>query len=184
MWLWILLVVVALAIGLFAWGLLHLRHSVRAAEQAIAAVTLDRIDALRRECEQVFRDRFGDTLVLEDLEATARLLGARLDDHEQLKAAFAKDELYWHFVLPVGAYVGELMRVHAGGTWKASTEGGLEMTIPAGEGEATTFPFDKVLKHCTVGDRGDMVAYLLMAPRMGEMVRDMAAGGPAAASGG
>jgi hypothetical protein len=179
MWIWIVLGLVALVAGVFAWGLLHLRASTRAAQRAIDTVTLDCVQALARECEQVFCLRFGDTLVLAELEPTAKLISARMDDVNAMKTAFAKDELYWHFVLPVGAYVGELLRVHAGGVWKASAEGGLEMSIPAGDGEATCFPFDKILKQATVGDKGDLYAYLMTAPSLGAMVRDMAKDAPA-----
>jgi hypothetical protein len=180
---WILGIGAAFAllfVVMLVWGVLHLRGSVRAAEQAIARVTLDRVEPLARECERVFRERFGETLVLADLEAAATCLSTRLDDLDAMKAAFAKDDLYWHVVLPVGAYVGELLRMHAGGRWRASAEGGLEMTIVAGEGEATTYPFDKVLKQATMGDKGDLVAYLMTAPKLGDVVREMVEDAPAA----
>jgi hypothetical protein len=174
-WIWIPLALVMLAVLLLVWGLLHLRGSVAAAKRAIATVTLDRIDALARECEQGFRDKFGDTLDLADLEASATCLSARVDESTALKAAFAKPDLYWHFVLPVGAYVGELLRVHAGAVWKVSEEGGVEMAITTADGEVATFPFDKVIKQSTVGDRGDLYAYLTTAPTLGNIVRELAA---------
>lgn len=178
MWVWIGVGMVAVAAGLFAWGLLHLRGSVRAAERAIAAVTLERIEPLARECEQVFREKFGEALDLADLEASARRLSARVDDNAAIKAAFAKPDLYWHFVLPVGAYVGELMRVHAGGVWKATADGAPEMTIAAGGGEVTTYPFDKVIKQATLGADGDLYAYLMTAPTLGDEVRAVAEDAP------
>ena len=146
------------------WGALHLRHSIRGAESAIAAVRLDEIPALRDECIRVFQDAYGDALDLDDFEGAAQILSGRLDDHESLKQPFARDDCYWHFVLPVGAFLGELLRVHANGTWRVASDevgGGIELAIPIRDELAQTFPFHKVLKHVTSGDPGDVYAYLM-----------------------
>jgi hypothetical protein len=40
------------------------------------------------------------------------------------------------------------------------------MRIPVRDGEATTFPFDKVLKQASAGSPGDLYAYLIAATQL------------------
>jgi hypothetical protein len=173
MFLYAIAAIAAVVAVLLTWGILHLRHSHRVAMTAIQRLCVDEVPSLRDECEQVFLEKFGETLSLDDLERSARLLSDRLDDRESLKAAFARPAFYWYFVLPVGAYLGELLRVHAGGEWCASEEGGVEMRVPVAGGSATTYPFDKVLKQLTAGGRGDVHAYLMTAARLEEALADL-----------
>lgn len=167
---YVLVVVVLTIAGLFLWGLARLRHGYRSAGAATQTVRLDQIDGLRRECESVFRTAFGEDLKLDDLDGSARLLSTRVDEVAALKDAFAKPDFYWYFVLPVGAFLGEWLRVHARAEWKVSKEGGLEMSIPVHEGQATTFPFDKVLKQVSAGSRGDLYAYLIAATQLDKTI--------------
>jgi hypothetical protein len=157
----------------FVWGILHLRHSIRAAEAAIREVTPSDIPALRDECVRVFREAFDETLHLDDFEGSAQVLSGRLDQAETLKRPFAREELYWHFVLAVGAFMGELLRVHANGSWRPAPAGigGLELAIPMRGDFVQTFPFHKVIKHVTSGDPGDVYAYF-MSSRQLEKVAD------------
>lgn len=166
MWMYILGGLLLLIVMAFVWGILHLRNSQKVAYVAIANVKLSDIDRLCKECEKVFYEKFSERLQLDDIEVSARLLSARLDNHNSLKSAFEKEDFYWYFVLPVGAFVGELLRVHANGEWKESPEGGVEMSMPVEDGTATTFPFDKVMKQVTMGGKGDMYAYLLTATQI------------------
>jgi hypothetical protein len=168
MW-WYVLLAVLLAIAiLFAWGILHLRKSQRVASEAIRKVTLADVEPLRQECERVFLDAFGESLSLEKYEEAAKVLSNRLDDAESLKRAFSRPDFYWYFVLPTGAFLGELLRVHARGEWQASEDSGVEMRIPVGSGFATTYPFDKIVKQATIGGKGDIYAYLVSALRLEE----------------
>jgi hypothetical protein len=163
--------IVGLLMLVFVWGFLHLRQSQRTAYDAIGRVTVDQVPALRDECERVFREEFEQTLSLGNLEPSAQILSDRLDDVESLKQAFAKPNFYWYFVLPLGAFLGELMRTHARGEWHASEEGGVELRVPMGsssEDHATTYPFEKVMKQVTMGDKGDIYAYLLSATQLNE----------------
>jgi len=167
--LWIVLGgVVAGVAAVFVGGILHLRHSIRVATAAAEAVTREEIPELREECVRVFREAFGETLDLQDFEASAEVLSGRLDDAESLKQAFAREDCYWHFVLPVGAFVGELLRVHANGSWRPAEDGvgGLELAIPVQDDFARTFPFHKVIKHVTTGDPGDVHAYFLASRQL------------------
>lgn len=157
-------VVLVIIIGV-VWGVLHLRRSQKVAYAAIAKVKLPEIDTLRQECERIFFEKFSERLDLNDIEKSAKLLSARLDNVESLKGAFAKEDFYWYFVLPVGAFLGELLRVHAGAEWKEGDDGaGPMMTMPVLGESATTYPFHKVMKQVTVGDKGDIYAYLKIAP--------------------
>jgi hypothetical protein len=170
MWMYILGTIVLVVVVVVVWGLLHLRHSQKVAYQAIDAVVLGDIDRLRAECVQVFREKFSESLDIDDLDASARTLSARLDNPESLKKAFAKETFYWYFVLPVGAYLGELLRVHAGAQWKQSEQGGLEMSVPVTGDSATTYPFHKVMKQVTMGDQGDLYAYLKTSTQLGTLL--------------
>ncbi len=172
MWMYILGAIVLGVAVVVVWGLLHLRHSQKVAYRAIDGVALGDIDRLHRECVQVFRDKFSESLDIDDLDGSARILSARLDNPESLKKAFAKDTFYWYFVLPVGAYLGELLRVHAGAQWKPSEQGGLEMTVPVAGDSATTYPFHKVMKQVTMGDHGDIYAYLKTSTQLGTMLAE------------
>ncbi|UXI66501.1 hypothetical protein [Tahibacter amnicola] len=155
-------------------GALHLRESRRRALAAIAMITLPQIESLRRECETVFRDRFGKTLSLGDFESSALLLSEYLDNSQLLKSAFARPDFYWYFILPVGAYIGELVRTHGKGTWRTSRGGGVEMSIDLDDGHATMYPFEKILKHLLMGSAGDIYAYLKSAATMEQVVSRIA----------
>jgi hypothetical protein len=154
-----------------AWGILHLRHSIRTAEAAIREVTAADVPALRDECVRVFSEAFGDTLDLDDFEGSAQILSGRLDQAELLKRPFARPDRYWHFVLPIGAFMGELLRVHTNGTWRPAPAevGGLELAIPLRGDFVQTFPFHKVIKHVTSGDPGDVYAYFMSSRQLGKL---------------
>ena len=172
MWTVLLIAVAALsavAILTFAWGIRRLRRSTNQAQAAILRVTIDDIARLRDECEAVAFRALSERLSLNDYEASARIISRRIDDLG-FKKAFLKDDFWWYFVLPVGAYVGELLRVHANGVWRNSEGGGVELSIPVKDGEATTYPFDKVLKQALSGDKGDMLAYLMTAIQLENVV--------------
>lgn len=160
MWLYIIGGILIIVVTGFVWGLLHLRHSQRRAYEEMAKVRLDDIPGLSRACVEGFRTHFGETLDPDNFEATAQVFSKLLDQHETLKQAFADPSFYWRFVLPTGAFLGEMLRQHAGGRWEAGDDGGAPiMKIPVGEAEVTTYPFDKIMKHVTAGAPGDMYAF-------------------------
>ena len=175
MWLYLILGILGLLVGGFIWGLVRIRHGYAQSEQEIAKVRLEDIPALAQRCANVFKESFNETLDLNDFETSARNLSGRLDQHETLKAPFATDDFYWRFVLHTGAFLGELIRVHAGGSWAHDDEGGAPiMKVATREGDVTTYPLDKILKHMQVGDRGDIYAFLHTSLRMDEVVADVA----------
>jgi hypothetical protein len=173
MWLYILGGIVGLFVIFFAAGLLYFRHSLRVAVAAVRKVKLSDVEPLCRECQAVFRDKFAEILDLNDLEGSAKVLSARLNDHASVKRAFAKKGFYWYFVLPIGAFMGELLRIHAKAEWKESEGGGLEMTVPVSNDAATTYPFHKVLKQAVAGDLGDIYAYLTSAKSLEKVLSQL-----------
>ncbi len=158
MWLWILAILL-IPVIFFVWGLMRLRKCVREVNNAIVKVQPSDIGPLADECQRVVFQKFAEHLSLSDLEGSARIISKRVADHS-FRDAFHKDDFWWYYVLPVGAYLGELMRTHAKAEWRVSEEGGMEMSIPVEGGAATIFPFDKVLKQITSGDPGDLHAYI------------------------
>jgi len=169
MWIWILLALIALLVLAFAWGIRSLRRSSGQAAREIGKVVLADVERLSEECQHVVKASFGEVLSLDEFEGSAVLLSRRVDDGS-FKKAFAKDEFWWYYVLPVGAFVGELLRVHTGGQWQPSPEGGLELRIPLKEGESITYPFDKILKQDTMGGKGDLYTYLKAALQLDAIV--------------
>lgn len=152
-----------LVVLLFAWGVARLRRGTTQSFAAAREVTPDRLPALVEECVAGFA-RMGETLSLDDPDAAATLLDRYLSkDLTRLKLAFARDGFDWYFVMPVGAVLGELLRLHAGGRWEPADGGGLCMVLPMGEGTATAHPFEKIVKQGTTGAAGDIVAYLAIA---------------------
>lgn len=174
---WILLGVVGFVVVGVVWGGLHLRQSQRVAYERITQVKREDVERLRKECEDGFRAHFSERLSLDDYEGSAKILSARLDQHETLKKAFGRKDFYWYFVLPVGAYIGELLRVHAKGEWQEAEGGGLTLVIPVAGQPATTHPFDKVMKQVTLGDKGDLYAFLVTALRLESVVAEQKAEG-------
>ena len=170
MWLTVLIVLLAVVAVIFTWGVLHLRHSQRRALEEIARVRPEDIPALAQECIERFRQHFDERLDLADYQGSAVTFGARLDQPETLKQQFARDDFYWYFVLPTGAFLGELLRTQLGGSWETTADGAPQLKLPVNGDEVTTFPFDKIIKHVTIGDPGDMYAFLQSALHLDEAV--------------
>jgi len=163
---WVLAIVGGL-VGLFAllllWGFLHLRQSRRKAEAEVERIELADIEPLARECVDVFRKKLGVKLDLDDADDAARKLDDAFLDRARLKRAFAKDNFYWYFVKPVGAALGELLRRHARHQWRKDAGKTPHMEVALPDGHSEVYPFDKVIKQSTVGDPGDLVAYVEFA---------------------
>lgn len=158
--LYIVAVVVALFIIFFIWGVLRLRKGSAQANEAIRKVQIEDLPRLIAEGKAGLDRAYGVTIDFNDPEAAAKILDGLFTDQMKLKNAFEKNGFYWYFVLPVGALIGEFIRVHAKGVWKENPDG-LSMDIPVKDGAATCHPFDKVLKQVDQGEKGDLYAYLL-----------------------
>ncbi len=162
---YVLISLAGLLIALFIWGVFRLRKGSAQANEAIRKVRISDLPGLIAEGQAGVARGYGVNLDLNDPDAAAKILDRLFADQMKLKNTFQKDGFYWHFVLPVGALVGEYIRIHANGVWKESTEG-LSMEIPVKDGSATCHPFDKVLKQVAQGEKGDMYAYLLSSRQL------------------
>jgi hypothetical protein len=152
--------VVTCAVLIFVWGLLRIRKGNAQASDAIRKVRPEEIDRLVAEGKEGLAKAYGIEIDLADREAAARVLDGLFADQTKLKNAFERDGFYWRFVLPVGALIGEYIRIHGNGAWKQDPAG-LSMEFPVKEGTVTCYPFDKVLKQINSGDKGDLYAYLV-----------------------
>jgi len=152
--------IVAFAVLIVVWGLLRIRKGNAQASEAIRKVRIDEIDGLVAEGKAGLAKAYGIEIDLADREAAARVLDALFADQTKLKSAFEWDGFYWRFVLPVGALIGEYIRIHGNGVWRQDPAG-LAMEFPAKDGTVTCYPFDKVLKQVNSGDKGDIYAYLV-----------------------
>ncbi len=162
---YVLFGIFALVLLFFVWGVVRLRKGSSQAAEAIRRVRISDLPGLVDEGKDGLTRAYGLSLELNDAEAAAKLLDSLFADQRKLKDTFQKERFYWHFVLPVGALIGEYIRIHAKGVWKEAP-GGLCMEIPVKGGSATCHPFDKVLKQIGQGEKGDLYAYLLSSRQL------------------
>jgi hypothetical protein len=170
---------VLVAATIFVAVLLHMRRALGVAARTIEGVRPAAIPALRDECIAVFERAFGERLDLDDFEESARVLSGRMDHPTPLRRAFAQDDFDWYCVLPLGAFLGELVRVHGNGAWRASQTGGVELVIPVGEESARIRPFHKVLTHLTAGEPGEIHVYLEASRQLEKVAGPREGGAPA-----
>jgi hypothetical protein len=156
-------------------GIVHLRQSQRQAAEAIAKVELADIDKLAVECVTVFRDKLGLHLDMDNWETAAGTLDEAYRQEARLKGAFARPDLYWYFVLPVGAFLGELVRRHSGHEWvKEPHQAPLLRKVLPPDGQSELWPFDKAIKLASgPADKGDLVAYVIFAREVETAAREL-----------
>jgi len=161
---WIVLGIILIGfIGFVLMGIFHLRGSIHKIEKAAMEVKITQIPGLTQECIRVFDQKLKKKLSLNDFQAAAQIMDNALhkDNLEATKHAFASEDLYWRFVLPMGAFLGELVRANTPAEWKPSPLGG----SLALETQTMGFlhPFDKILKQVETGDPGDLQAYVSLS---------------------
>jgi hypothetical protein len=105
------------------------------------------------------------TIDFADVAGAAKTIDSLFLDRTKLESAFRKPGFDWYFVFPVGALIGEFIRIHAKGVWKESPQG-LMIDIPVKDGAATCYPFEKVLKQVNQGDKGDIYAFLISSTQL------------------
>ena len=174
---WVLSIIgglVGLFLLTFVWGVLHIRQSQRQALAEIRRVELNQIEGLARECVEVFQSKLGVQLNLDDCDDSAQKLDDAFRDVIKLKKAFARDDFYWYFVLPVGACLGELLRRHAKHEWRKQPGEAPFMEIQLKDGNSQVFPFEKAIKQAGFGvDPGDLVAYVAFARTVEQIAEEM-----------
>lgn len=157
-------VFVTVVAALFAWGLTLLRRHNAEIEKAFAAIDPADIPALAGACSHGIASRLKASLDSSNPFEAAAVLDTAIRSKEIIDA-FAKPDVEWAYAIHVGAYLGELVRMHAGGEWRRSEDGAPELIVHKGEAKLTLWPFEKVLKHRSIGEPGDLVAYLEVALR-------------------
>src|SRR5215510_4537425 len=165
-WLAFTLVVIAFLVVVFTWGFFRIKRRVQDAHASLTRVEEGQIPALVEECIRVCRDKLAATLELQDLDGSAHVLDELLQRSlaTRVKGVFETPSHPGHFVLPLGAFIGELVRRHNPGShWVARKAGGLAMDVPSGQATLTIHPFDKVLKHAATGARGELTTYIRIA---------------------
>jgi len=165
-WLLYGLIGVVLIIAFLAWGFLRITRRTADAAKLIRTVEAKDISDLVQECRRVCSEKLGTTLKLGDLENSAQALDYVLEPKQRtrMKTAFEIPGHSGRFVLPLGAFIGELVRTHnPESRWVSRSGGGLAMDIPQGTQTLTMHPFDKVLKHAATGEVGEILAYIQVA---------------------
>ena len=165
---WLIYVVIGIlaVAGFLAWGFVRITKRTADAAKAIASVAEHQIPALVEECIRVCDQKLGTGLDLQNLKGSAENLDFLLEPKQRMrtKTAFEIPDHTGRFVLPLGAFIGELIRTHnPGARWVPRKGGGLAMDIPQGGATLTMHPCDKVLKHAATGEEGDLLAYLNIA---------------------
>lgn len=149
--------------GLFAWGVVRIRRHTAQATAALRTLDVAAIPALAEECRRAFAERLDLALDSAEPDAAAWALDRAIRSG-RAQLAFARPGLGWAYVLPVGAFLGELIRHHQPATWHPDATGSPRLVIGAGEAAMETYPFDKVLKH-RFGADGELYAYVQVALR-------------------
>lgn len=163
---WTLAALALLVLLAFARGTFELRRNASRARESLASLRAADVEALALEGTTTLQERLQVALPA-SLEAAAEQLDV-LVRSPRIKDAFAQPELYWHFVRPLGALVGELIRRHGQARWVDDPEKGLllRVTLPDGR-ELTAHPFERVLRHRLSGRPGELRAYVLFAAGSG-----------------
>ncbi len=154
--------ILVIVVALFTWGVVRLRRNADRLHAAMRALSVDEIPELAGQCAHVFASRLESPLDSSDPLACARALD-RLVPTLPCASAFARPELQWAYVLHCGAYLGELIRMHAGARWQAHDDGAPGLVMQHGEITIQLWPFDKILKHRMQGEPGDLAAYVRVA---------------------
>jgi hypothetical protein len=164
-----------IAVALFVWGSQRLHLHGRQLADALGAVELEAIPGLAGTCAHVFASKLGTPLDSSDPIACARALDEAVRSLRGV-GAFARPDLEWAYVVHCGAYLGELVRLHAGGRWERQPDGAPGLVVEHGEAAIRLWPFEKILKHRMQGDAGDLVAYVEVIVNGRERLMDAGTG--------
>ena len=161
---------VGLFVAFLLFGLWFGRKFTKQAVAELEKVELADIPFLCEECVRTFQEKFGKNLSLDDFEGASQLLEDAFGRGEAMKRAFARQDFYYYFVKPVGAFLGELLRLHTGHQWRKDRPGSPYLVIEQGENSAECFPFEKVLRTAGARPRGELYAYLMAGKEIGKAV--------------
>jgi hypothetical protein len=156
------LVLLSLIVAGIVWGFKRIKKRQADVDSLILSVSIEQVPELAQECVSVFSEKLGKTLTSDNSEAAALILDEALSARDQMNsiAAFERPDHWGWFVLPMGAFLGELIKRHANARWIPAEGGGLAMEIGEGQDTITIHPFDKINKQRWNGDKGDLLAYV------------------------
>ncbi|MHC4648588.1 MAG: hypothetical protein ACYTBJ_24290 [Planctomycetota bacterium] len=92
------------------------RHLVRVHKE-ICGIRVSQISPLAQECIAVFGDKLEAGLNVDEAEESLIKIEEAVFEFRQLQEAFARDGFKYYFVKPVGAFLGELVRIHRQAEW-------------------------------------------------------------------
>jgi hypothetical protein len=162
-----LIAALAIIVGLMSagliWGVIRIRRNGALAIERSHHVELEDIELLANECVQIFESKLESFLDLQSWQSSAQTIDRAFKDKRALKGAFEKDGFYWYAVLPLGAFLGELLRMHANHTWEKAASEAPSMVVHTSVGDSWIYPFEKIVKHLAVVDQGDIEAFVAAA---------------------
>lgn len=180
MWKWIV-GGIAILFALFLYRIVTgIRRSLKLGNDQLAAALLELkpedLPRLVRECQEFFRSAIAADLDPANWQDAAMTMDDALKDRQKCQKilrALSREEVAYYWVLPMGAFLGQLLERHANAQWKFDAGAPPFMEISAGGGEMTIWPFDKVRKHIWEGDAGDLVAYVHTNVNLEQMVAQL-----------
>lgn len=153
-----LVLIVEACIAAMAWAYLRFRARKKHIRQAlanVALISLADIRSMSTECIRVFHEQ-GVPIRFEDkVEDTIEVLDAAIRSDKFVKA-FAQPEFPLYFALPVGAFLGELIRMQTGATWSGTSEFGPVLAVRTSTADWDLYPLQAVLLHRLTGKKGEL----------------------------
>jgi hypothetical protein len=126
------------------------------------------IEPLLEECIVTLREKLGLELDLDDSEGSAEILDTHVST-SALRNAFSRKGFNLYFVMPVGAFVGELIRRHGDADWQREEDGSMSIWVRYGDEEYTVQPFEMAMEQA-FGAKGTIFANLISDTLHGEEV--------------
>lgn len=147
------------------WGVARIKKRQADLHSLVRSVSAEQVSELAQECVSGFGKSLGKTLAYDNPEASTLILDEAWSQTGRMNcmAAFERPDHRGWFVLPMGAFLGELIKRHVSARWIPAEGGGLAMVIGEGHATMTIHPFDKISKQLWVGDKGDLLAYVKAA---------------------
>lgn len=162
MWIQQVIIALILVVALTLWLRGRAGRTLSQIEHASSRVQLADIARLCQECERCFDEKLQLELPLCDLRDASTALRVALSNRRTLIEAFGtSSDGHWHAVLPIGAAIGELLKLHAGGHWHIADGGELQIRFAASDRKPLS-PFQLVIDH--LSGKQDLNVDRLLAP--------------------
>jgi hypothetical protein len=145
-WLYVIVGIVVAALVVPRWlG----RHTVKVRKE-ICDISVVEIPGLAQQCIAVCADKLEAPLDQDDAQESLIRIEEALFEFRQLQEAFAREGFKYYFVKPVGAFLGELVRIHRQAEWVEETGCAPYLMV----GEDDIHPFEASLAFVATGKTG------------------------------